>query len=48
MLQGVKCYGTKKKDNRVRGIKAIKKRGIEVVILNIGFQLNFIAKVTIE
>lgn len=48
MLQGVKCYGIKKRDNRVRGIKAIMKRGIEVVILNIGFQFSFIEKVTIE
>ena len=45
MLQGVKCCGIKKRDNRIRGIKGIMKRGIEVVILNTEFQLSFIEKV---
>ena len=48
MLQGFKCYGIKKRDNRMRGIKGIMKRGIEMVILNTGFQLSFIANVTFE
>lgn len=48
MLQDDKCNRIKKRKSRVRGIRNVMKRGIEVVILNTGAQISFIEKVTFE